>query len=118
DGPVWKLLKNDPDEYIYAAVRHGVDVPLPAAIAAGIDDVAKRTGWNKPAPADFALPTESWREHVARRQRCLDLQAKLKVGKVTEVNDLITYNLDIERFAADVVVECEGSDLLTAIFNS
>ena len=34
-GPtLWDLLQNDPDRYIYPAVRHGVDIPLPPEIAA------------------------------------------------------------------------------------
>ena len=40
---------------------------LPEDIAAGIDDVSKRGGWNAPALDDYALPTETWREVVARR---------------------------------------------------
>ena len=73
-------MRDDPDRYIYAAVRHGVVdaggnvIPLPKEIDAGVTDVAKRGGWNKAALDPFALPTETWREHVARRQRCLELQ--------------------------------------------
>jgi hypothetical protein len=103
DGAVWRLLQDDPDRYIYEAVRHGVDLELPEDIAAGIGDVSKRGGWNKPAAAAFALPTETWREHVARRQRCLEIREKLKNGEVHQINDLITYNLDIRQFAEDVI---------------
>ncbi len=75
----------------------------------GDRDVAKRGGWNRPAAPDYALPTETWREHVARRQRCLDLRAKLAAGEVSEVNDLITYNLDITQFARDVIEQLRGA---------
>ncbi|HEX6798953.1 MAG TPA: hypothetical protein VF116_14680, partial [Ktedonobacterales bacterium] len=118
DGEVWRLLRDDPDAYLYEPVRRGVDEPLPPAIAAGLDDVSKRGGWNRPAPAPFALPTETWREHVARRTRCLDLRAKLAAGEVTEINDLITYNLDIERFARDAIERCEGPELLRAFWKA
>src|SRR5207244_3940100 len=93
DGFAWKLLKEDPDRYIYEPVRRGVldkkgnVISLPPEIEAGIHDIAKRAGWNKPAPQPFALPTETWREHVARRQRCLGLRAKLKAGEIHSVND-------------------------------
>ena len=66
---VWQLLKVVPDRYIYDAVKTGVELELPEAIAAGIDDVSKRTEWNAPAPDQYALPTELWREVVARRER-------------------------------------------------
>ncbi len=121
DGPaseVWRLLAEDPDRYIYDAVRCGVDLALPAEIAAGVGDVARRGGWNRPASAGFALPTETWREHVARRTRCLELRAKLAAGDVTAVNDLITYNLDIRRFTQDVIENCEGPELLRALWRA
>ena len=95
-GSVWRLLQSDPDRYIYEPVRRGVIdanaavIPLPAEIAAGVKDVSKRGGWNKPAPEPFGLPTETWREHVARRERCLELRRKLAAGEVSTVNDLVT----------------------------
>ena len=46
---------------------------LPEAIAKGTRDVSQRGGWNRPAAAEFALSTETWREHVGRRQRCLEV---------------------------------------------
>lgn len=92
DGALWALLRENGDRYIYEAVRQGVDLELPAEIAGGIEDVSQRGGWNKLAAAGFALPTETWREHVARRQRCLELRQKLAAGEVTQINDLITYS--------------------------
>ena len=118
DGSLWRLLQDSPDLYIYDAVRKGVDIPLPDDIAAGISDVSKRTNWNKAASADYALPTETWREHVARRTRCLDLREKLGKGEVTNINDLITYNLDIRQFAQDAIGSCEGADFLLAFYRA
>ena len=56
EGEVWRLLRDDPDRYIYEAVRTGVDLELPPAIAAGIDDVAQRGGWNRPAALATPCP--------------------------------------------------------------
>ena len=92
-----------PDRYIYAAVKHGATLPLPPEIAAGLNDVSKRTEWNKPAPAEYALPTEIWREVVARRKRYEEVRAKLANGEIRDINDLITYNLNIRQFAQDVI---------------
>lgn len=123
-GSVWRLLRKDPDRYLYPAVRKGVideygdTIPLPEEIARGIDDVGQRSGWNRPADASYALPTETWREHVARRQRCIKIRDLLADGKVHTVSDLITYNLNIRQFAEDVVSECEGPDLLRAFFKA
>ena len=123
-GPtVWDLLRENPDRYIYPAVRHGTDRELPPEIAAGLDAtkpnlIERRKAWNKPAPADYALPTEIWREVVARRQRCEEVRRKLAAGEVREVNDFITLNLDLRQFAQDVIQNCEGPDLLMAFWQA
>ena len=113
---VWRLLTENPDRYIYDAVKKGAELPLPDEIAAGIKDVSKRAGWNKPAPSEYALPTEIWREVVARRRRYEEIWNKMVDGEVRSVNDLITYNLDIRQFAHDVIENCEGPELLRAIY--
>jgi hypothetical protein len=117
DGYVWRLLRENPDRYIYQAVRKGVDLPLPDDIAAGLDDVNQRSRWNSSANPDYALPTETWREHVARRRRYEEVWSRLVDGEVTDVNDLVTFNLDIRTFAQDVIETCEGRDLLKALYN-
>ena len=104
DASVWQLLQNDPDRYIYDAVKKGVDLDLPEEIAAGIGDISKRRDcWNTLASDEYALPTEIWREVVARRQRYETVRTKLANGEITQINDLITYNLNIRQFAQDVI---------------
>ncbi len=121
---LWRLLSENPDRYIYPAVRHGVIdlkgdvIPLPAEIEKGLTDVSQRGGWNRSAPAPFALPTETWREHVARRLRCLELRHKLAGGEIHAINDLITWNLDVRQFAEDAIDGCERPDLLRAFYFS
>ncbi|MGB8346567.1 MAG: DNA methyltransferase [Ktedonobacteraceae bacterium] len=117
-GPVWSLLRDDPDRYIYDAVKQGCDQPLPPQIAAGIDDVSQRGEWNRAAPSEFALPTETWREVVARRARYAEVRAKLARGEISAVNDLVTYNLDLGKFAQDAITYSEGPDLLNACYES
>ena len=119
DASVWKLLQEDPDRYIYDAVKTGVELDLPEEIVAGIDDVSRRDDcWNKPASDDYALPTEIWREVVARRQRYETIHAKLANGDIRDINDLITYNLDIRQFTQDVIENCEGPELLRAFWKA
>ena len=121
DASVWKLLEDDPDRYIYDAVKKGVELQLPEEIAIGIDDVSKRTEWNTLAPNEvdqYALPTEIWREVVARRQRHDTVRAKLANGEIDNINDLITYNLNIRQFAQDVIENCEGPELLRAFYKA
>ena len=124
NGPtVWDLHRENPDRYIYPAVRHGADKKLPSEIAAGLDTtkpdlIERRKAWNKPAPGEYALPTEIWREVVARRQRYEEVRKKLAAGEVHEINDFITLNLDLRQFAQDVIQNCEGPDLLMALWQA
>ncbi len=116
ENSIWQLLIANPNRYIYPAVRHGADLDLPPEIAAGITDVAKRTNWNQSAPAEYALPTEIWREVVARRSRYQEIYAKLANGEIHDINDFITYNLDIRQFAQDVIENAEGPELIRAFW--
>jgi hypothetical protein len=149
NGPtVWDLLRENPDRYIYPAVRHGCDLPLPADIAAGLDTqkpglIERRKGWNQSAPPEYALPTEIWREVVARRQRYWEVWSRLSGRQANpiwvatpptkdelntsafcispsafEINDFITLNLDLRQFAQDVIQNSEGPDLLMALWQT
>ena len=115
---VWQLLVDNPGRYIYDAVKKGVKLDLPPEIAAGIDDVTARTEWNTPASEEYALPTEIWREVVARRARYNEIYAKLSNGEIYDINNLITYNLNIRQFAQDVIENCEGPELLRSIWSA
>ena len=118
EASVWQLLQSDPDRYIYDAIKTGVELDLPEDIAAGIDDVSQRGLWNTSAPDEYALPTEIWREVVARRGRYEAVRSKLSNGEIDDINALITYNLDIHQFAQDVIENCEGPELLRAFWKA
>jgi hypothetical protein len=113
---VWRMLSENPDAYIYPAVKHGADQPLPDNIAAGIADVAQRGDWNKTAPASHGLPTETWRELVARRERYERIKARALAGQVSSIEDFITLNLDIRQFARDAIQYAESPDLVRAFW--
>jgi hypothetical protein len=130
---VWSLLKEDPDRYIYTSVRHGATydihndveldnrVPYPSEIEMGLDTtegnlLERRKQWNTQTPAAAGLPTEIWRETVARRQRYSEVKGKLESGEVQSINDMITLNLNIRQFAQDVIERCESPDLLNAFW--
>ena len=91
---------------------------LPEKIAAGLDNISQRDGWNDAAPPEYALPTETWREHVARRRRYEEVRAKLARGEVASVDDLVTFNLDIEKFAQDAIAKSEGPELVRAFWQA
>ena len=124
DGPlIWDVLSTNPDRYIYPAMQHGKDLPLPPEIEKGKDAslpnlIKRRQPWNKPAPEGFGLPKEIWRETVARIERYESIFKKLEKGEVRNINDFITYNLDIRQFAQDVIDNCDDPDLLQPLWHS
>jgi hypothetical protein len=157
DSNLWKMLRENPDRYIYDAVKHGIyeDIntdshsepdlageeskkqvrPLPPEIQCGINpeiqkrivkDVDKnppqllelRKEWNKPAPPEYALPTEIWREVVERPNRYFEVRDKIVNGEINEINDFITYNLNIRQFAQDAVHQYEGSDFINSFYKA
>ena len=117
-SPLWSLPRDDPDRYIYRALRHGCALTLPPEIAAGLHTPSLRGAWNRPAPSAYALPLESWREVVARRQRYTELRARLKSGEICSLDDLITCNLDLRSFVVEAVRCCSEPELLDAFYTS
>lgn len=116
DGYVWSLLKNSGDAYIYDAVKKGYSANwrdlLPNYIANGLDTTTpnlleRRARWNERTSETFALPTEIWRETIERLQRCEDILGKISSGSIHEINDFITYNLNIRQFAYDLLAGTE-----------
>lgn len=112
DGFVWQTLRQSGDHYIFDAVKKGYSDDwqqrIPRNIAAGIDTskpklLERRKDWNTKTDEAFALPTEIWRETVERLKRCEAILGKIKSGEITEINDFITYNLDIREFVKDLI---------------
>lgn len=112
DGFVWRMLRESGDRYIYDAVKKGYTEDwaqqIPENIAMGIDTtqpnlLERRAAWNTKTAEHFALPTEIWRETVERLQRCESILQKIQGGEITQINDFITYNLDIRSFAYDLL---------------
>ena len=127
NGAVWLFLRESGDRYIYDAVKKGV-MPgianpleqIPEHIAVGIDTtlpnlLERRSRWNEKTPEPFALPTEIWRETIERLQRYNTIKSKIENGEITEINDFITYNLDIRQFLQDLLAQT-GDHLLVKHF--
>ena len=125
------------DRYIFPAMRKGLDLPLPPDIAKGVPVEpqstlrARRANWNKPADEKYALPTEIWRETVARRQRCDEIRTILERAstprgsgtlaasdKALTIHDFITYNLDIRTFVEDVIRDTPDHKLVLHFYKA
>ena len=123
ESPLWRSLKENPDRYIYDAVKKGVELELPPEIAAGLDPeqpdlLERRKEWNKPAAPEDALPTEIWREVVERRNRYFEVKAKIEKGEIREINDFITCNLNILQFAQDALESIDDPVFIRYFYNA
>ncbi|MBR0433952.1 MAG: Eco57I restriction-modification methylase domain-containing protein [Bacteroidaceae bacterium] len=123
NGSIWQFLKESGDTYIYDAVKHGHETPIPDYIAEGIDTtkpnlLERRSRWNERTPEPWNLPTEIWRETVERLQRYDSIRQKIVKGEITEVNDFITYNLDIRQFTYDVLLNTDDHLLVKHFYSA
>lgn len=112
DAWLWRLLQHDPERYIFPAARHGLGLVLPAELAAGLHNAAKRAAWNEPADETFGLPRELWRETIARHARCAELIAQVRAGAISSTDDLLTFNLDAPRLLLDYLAHCDEAALV------
>lgn len=123
EAEIMQMLKESGDTYIYDAVKKGVDIPLPEEIEIGIDTkkpnlIERRKDWNKTAPAEYALPTEIWREVVDRRKRYKEIREKIDKGEIKHINDFITYNLNIRQFTQDIIDSHSDPDFVRHFYEA
>lgn len=137
EASVFNLLKSDPDRYLYPALKTGVidvdgeivpEAALPGFVQAGMKEANTRmldhrynlgeALFDTPAGNNGTLPTETWREYVERRTRCLAARARLANGEIESADELIALNLDVRQFMQDVIDTSTGPDLLRAVWQA
>lgn len=97
------------DEYLFSdlpdEIKKGFNPDLEKQVVDGKSPYLweLRKEWNKPAPDEIALPTEIYREVIERRKRYAEIRRIITSGKITEINDFITYNLKIRQFVQDTL---------------
>ena len=62
------------------------------------------------------LPTETTREYEARQGYYREVRERLVEGKITSIDDFITYNLNIQQFASDTIAAIKDPDILCACY--
>lgn len=77
-----------------------------------------RQSWNRKAPEEIALPTELYREVIERRKRYAEIKNKIEQGEISEINDFITYNLNIRQFIQDILENTDDPDLIRHFFKA
>ena len=121
DAPaVWRAAEGQtPTAISTRRCGSGVDVPLPAYDRRWrgrrrATRPLERTGRRCPRPAHRDLAGARRAAPAARRS----LGRSWWTAEVQQINDLITLNLDIRQFAQDVILDCEGPELLRAFWKA
>lgn len=126
-GFVWQTLKASGDKYVFDTVKQGYssdwESRIPSDIADGLDTTSpnlleRRKDWNNKTPEPWALPTEIWRETINRFQRCDTVLHKISEGEITQINDFITYNLDIRSFVADLLATTDNHRFVGCFYHA
>ena len=141
---IYSLLKQDPDRYMFRETRYGFESgvvinagekpvpPMPATVIAGIapDSLAQlvtdgpvksvrlRSEWNRVADVSHALPTETWRDVIYRKQDYDLVRAMLVDEKVLSIDAMVTLNLDLQQFSQDVIDQVAGPALIMAFWKA
>lgn len=120
------LLADSPDNYIFESLKHGWDIEKSAwkAVPGDLqecwesDPIHWGTLDRAGHAAEFCLPDETWVEAFARRERVDNLRKRLSNHEVSEVNDIITLNLNSEKLLADAIASIEDQDVLESLWNA
>jgi len=109
---VWTHLRDNPKSYIFPSMKVGVDADVPDNVtptsAAAADE----------APDDIALPRETWRSLLDRRDRHEQIRQALEAGEVTSTDAIVTMNLDVCQFVQDVIDRADDPGLIDAFYRA
>lgn len=127
NGFIWQTLAQSGDKYIFDAIKKGYTEKwqecIPDYIAEGLNPTSpnlleRRCRWNEKTSEEFALPTEIWRETIDRLQRCESIIKKIQDGEISDINDFITYNLDIRQFVYDLILKSENHHFVAYFYHA
>ncbi len=105
---LWQTLHDDPDRYIFPAMRYGVDEPLPESIA----------NLNEAAAPTVGLDSETWGEVLRRREHVTELRKKIASGLIAAPADCIRENLNLRQLVQDVLERSADERFLEATYDA
>jgi hypothetical protein len=115
---LWQTLVREPLRYIYPATRKGYEDALSAEIAVGLTDTTQRSAWQARAPATYALPGETWREVIARRERVDEILASVRQHSPATLARLVSWNLNQPLLTLETLLTCQQPETLQACYQS
>jgi len=55
---------------------------------------------------------------IERRKRYAEIKEKIEQGEITEINDFVSYNLNIRQFVQDILENTDDPDLIRHFFKA
>lgn len=108
DEKFYANLKIEPGRYIFKSVQKGIDKNLNIEIEKGIQEISARENWNLASPLEYGNPSELWREVVDRRVRYEEIIEMIEHDLVTNIDDLIKNNINVEQLLLDYINQLES----------
>lgn len=123
-GLLFKQLREDPNRYIQPNLLHGWDHSrgIWNEVPDGLESIwlDDPLGWvaldDAPSESDCCLPGETWVEMFHRRERVLQLRSQILDERVSNVNDLVTANLNSQLLLTDVIDGLSDSGSVASLF--
>lgn len=111
DGSIWQHLHTAPDRYVFPSMRVGGNCPVPDGMTMTSPEAAAEVGQG-------ALPRETWRGFIDRRERSDATLARLAAGEIRSTDDLVTLNLDVRQFAQDVIERADDPAVIDGFYRA
>lgn len=141
DEWIWQFVKDSDDDYIFETLKHGriktddswevlpenVEKVCSSELEQKIVDENRpflwelRKDWKSVASIAFpniALEMETFREIIERRKRYEEIRNVINEGKIKNINDFITSNLNIRQFAQDIIEIADDPEFIHQFFNT
>lgn len=111
----WQRLATSPERYVPEALRYGMETDIRPQTNANTqpEDFG---GLSVLADHDSALPGETWREVIARRDRYNGLIDMIRSGDVRAADTAIELNLDLRTVVVDHILSVGTSAELRQVY--
>lgn len=122
-------LHEYPERYLHKSMIHGLwydndeqmyldgERELPESLKTSLEDVTQRREWNDQAPEEYALPTETWRNCLTRRDRAKKLRGRVKMG-LKSTDEVVSLNIDLEQVVLDIITGTDKPEVVLAFWNA
>jgi hypothetical protein len=97
-------LVQNPERYIWPSLKYGEENINQIPVESNISNMERKS------PSNLGLPGETFWETSRRFKYLKSLRNAIDNGEITQVSDLVTWNLDLETLLVDLIDGIDTSD--------